>query len=255
MSALADGFLGIVSAMTSGLYSFLTTRQIDEVTIAPCSHDTDCDRDVEARRSCNRQGCPHRKSSATAKGKKHSADDSSPALGPDNSGSANKRAKRSASQTRDARSSSRNRSRQLLDHSERYAAGGSAAGLQPKDAKDFSSIAIYSREASQNFARGYRKLFECADPTKRVIPNGVSPTDVINQLALLGTSVVSTGLQDQLRALLAERTPAHVIVVIEGSEDPSSFRHSPCRSSRGKSGFDVRKSSLHPGSKREWPRQ
>lgn len=97
--------------------------------------------------------------------------------------------------------------------------------LAATDMNDFSVVAVYSREAYENFGKVWRSRM-CPNSLQHVTQSsakGVSEEDAESRLNLLSRSIIHTGFSDQVEALLRNKTIPHVIAVIEGKEEQSTL--------------------------------
>ena len=120
------------------------------------------------------------------------------------------------------RSNSIDRLGSLLPISERYT--GSTA-LSKADMKDFSVMAVFSREAFGNFGKKWKVRMN-ADPLELATLSSkkvVSSADATKLLSLQSRTVLGTDFQAQVQGLLENKTSPHVIAVIEGKEEMSSL--------------------------------
>lgn len=94
---------------------------------------------------------------------------------------------------------------------------------QPIYEEDNSVIAVFSREAAENFARKWRTRVNSGDPLSRVTKSslkGLKADKSAVSKAVKRQKVTSTGTdeQSQIRALLEDKTTPHVIAVVEGQQ-------------------------------------
>lgn len=132
---------------------------------------------------------------------------------------------RSASQEGRVRSNSVDRNGLQLRNVGRKKARAEDTALAPADMKDFSSIAVYSREAFENFGKTWRTRMnsDSLERATKLSRKGVSPEDISTALGRQSRSDISTGFNDQVQALLENKIIPHVIAVIEGKEEQSSL--------------------------------
>jgi len=120
------------------------------------------------------------------------------------------------------RSNSVDRTGSKLSISDRHT---SNTKLKKGDMKDFSVMAVFSREAFENFGKKWKakmntETLELATPSSR---KGVSDVEMKKILDLQAKTLLGTDFKAQVGALLDNKTSPHVIGVIEGKEELASF--------------------------------
>lgn len=132
---------------------------------------------------------------------------------------------RSMSQNGMVRTNSRKNLGELRNEDRNMAAVKTATSPK-KECKDFCVVAIFSREASENFAKAYRSKMEAGSAQNRVTDSSwkkagsFASEDAMNRMH---TTVVGTDFQDQLQALLKSKMVPHLIAVIEGKLAPANL--------------------------------
>lgn len=98
-------------------------------------------------------------------------------------------------------------------------------GLKKESMKDYSVMAVFSREAYENFAKKWKTKMKAdtLSPATAKSRKGVSSTDVKKMLSLQSKTVLDTDFQAQVQALLENKTNPHVIAVIEGKQEMPSL--------------------------------
>ncbi|MDO3628613.1 hypothetical protein [Mucilaginibacter sp. BT774] len=100
-----------------------------------------------------------------------------------------------------------------------------STALKKADMKDFAVVAVYSREAFENFGKKWKLKMEpdtldLATPDSK---NGVTDIEVRQMLGRQSKTLLGTDFQAQPRALLENKASPHVIAVIEGKQELPSF--------------------------------
>ena len=100
-----------------------------------------------------------------------------------------------------------------------------STALKKADMKDFAVVAVYSREAFENFGKKWKlkmqpDTLDLATPESR---KGVSDDEVRKMLGRQSKTLLGTDFQAQPRALLENKASPHVIAVVEGKEELPSF--------------------------------
>lgn len=131
---------------------------------------------------------------------------------------------RSGSQRRLVRSSSVDREGGSLRHGARAPAQETAARLGEAEMADFSVVAVYSREAFENFGRAWRARMSAnlEERATRSSRQGRAPEEIRAQVGRLSGGAASADVGEQLQKLLENRSVPHVIAVLEGSESASA---------------------------------
>lgn len=132
---------------------------------------------------------------------------------------------RSKSQLNLVRSNSTNDLGALIRNQDRNTAGSQPSVLRREAMLDFSSIAIFSREAFANFSKKYEDLVT-SPPENRVTSlskAGVSSELIGKKVNTLSTTRVTSGFQEQAQALLENRMIPHIIAVLEGAEEQQTL--------------------------------
>lgn len=98
-------------------------------------------------------------------------------------------------------------------------------GLKKESMKDYSVMAVFSREAFESFAREWKSKMnaDTLDLATAKSRKGVSSTDVKKMLSLQSKTVLGTDFQAQVQALLENKTNPHIIAVIEGKQEMPSL--------------------------------
>lgn len=98
-------------------------------------------------------------------------------------------------------------------------------GLKKESMKDYSVMAVFSREAYENFAKKWKTKMKADTLSLATAKSrkGVSSTDVKKMLSLQSKTVLGTDFQAQVQALLENKTNPHVIAVIEGKQEMPSL--------------------------------
>lgn len=136
---------------------------------------------------------------------------------------------RSASLTGRVRSNSVNRDKGDLKNNLRNPANPNHDLLKAEDMKDFSVIAVYSREASRNFAKTWEQLINRTQSDSSELfgitteQQHDSPENAIFLIQKLKFTRQSTDLEIQIKALLENRMIPHIIAVIEGPAGPDKI--------------------------------
>ncbi len=209
-----NNFLGLVASMVGGSPAN-PCLDANGAVIGSCQHG------FHASKACTRGNCPHKVDMSDV-------DDTDSQAETVDYGD---HVQYSASEAGRNRSNSEDSSGELLLDENRDAVdvGASSSSfstsMSPHNAEYTSCIAVFSRESSENFARGYGAKI-LADDHNRVIPSSrsaISDAEVDKKLSLCPTSIVNGGLEDQVQALFLDKTLPHIIAVIEGAEDPGSL--------------------------------
>jgi hypothetical protein len=97
--------------------------------------------------------------------------------------------------------------------------------LKKEDMKDFSVIAVFSREAFENFGKTWKVKMNTDSLERATLKSRteVSIADATALLSLQSRSVLDPDFQAQVQALLEKKTSPHVIAVIEGKQEMASF--------------------------------
>lgn len=101
----------------------------------------------------------------------------------------------------------------------------SSTKLKKEDFKDYSVIAVYSREAFESFGKKWKQkmnsdTLERATKSSRI---GVNSKEVSTLLSLQSRHLVETDFEKQLQKLIENKTLPHMIAVIEGREEKASL--------------------------------
>lgn len=100
----------------------------------------------------------------------------------------------------------------------------SSTGLKKEDFKDYSVIAVYSREAFESFGKKWKQKMN-SDTLERATKSsrlGVDSKEVSKLLNLQSRHLVETDFEKQLQKLIENKTLPHMIAVIEGREEKES---------------------------------
>jgi len=97
--------------------------------------------------------------------------------------------------------------------------------LKKEDMKDFSVVAVFSREAFENFGKKWKAkmspdTLDLATPDSR---KGVSDDEARKMLGLQSKTLLGPDFKAQAQSLLENKASPHVIAVIEGKKELSSF--------------------------------
>ncbi|WP_316821924.1 hypothetical protein [Pedobacter gandavensis] len=101
----------------------------------------------------------------------------------------------------------------------------SSTALSRTEMKDFSVIAVFSREAFENFGIKWKDRMndEPSELATMSSKKEISDEDATKLLSLQSRTDLGTDFQAQVQALLENKTSPHVIAVIEGKEEMSSL--------------------------------
>jgi hypothetical protein len=110
----------------------------------------------------------------------------------------------------------------LLPISDRFSGN---KGLKKEAMKDYSVMAVFSREAFENFSRKFKSKMS-TDTVERATKGsrtGVAEADMTKMFSRQSTTIIGTDFQAQVEKLLENKTSPQVITVIEGKEEAQSL--------------------------------
>lgn len=127
-----------------------------------------------------------------------------------------------SSKPRLTRSNSINRGLSDLAINERYTKN---SALKKADMKDFSTIAVFSREASENFGRNWKARMspDTHETATKKSRKGFSVKDIGRLLSRQSKGTYGPNFKEHVQGLLENKTSPHVIAVIEGKQESDSF--------------------------------
>lgn len=101
----------------------------------------------------------------------------------------------------------------------------SSTKLKKEDFKDYSVIAVYSREAFESFGKKWKQKMN-SDTLERATKKsrlGVDNKEVSKLLNLQSRHLMETDFEKQVQKLIENKTLPHMIAVIEGREEKASL--------------------------------
>jgi hypothetical protein len=127
---------------------------------------------------------------------------------------------RSLSQGGVSRTNSKDRTGNTLNTKGRHNVNGSDSLLKNNEIVDHSVIAVYSREAVLGFGNQFRSIIE-EDPINQVRKKQRKEVGIETQNLLdrQKPTSIGTGFNDQVKALLENKSIPHVITIIEGRKE------------------------------------